>query len=146
AVEEALKSYHTFHKQFRLDKQDDDRKKKLVSGARLKQLNKLVHIKSLGSAKLEDLRRGFESLITCQGSSDEDVLKSAKSLCPKCSFDPSELNGGAAAADALTESEQAIETLHTTWTKQLLKELQDPSVQASLQALKQEECELVTRF
>ena len=146
AVEEALKSYHTLHKKYRLDKQGDDRKKKLVSGPRLKQLNKLVHIKTLGRAKLEDLRRGFESLITCGGCSDDDVLRSAKSLCPKCSFNPSELNGGTSATDAMTESEQAVEALHTTWTKQLLKELQDPSVQASLQALKQEERDLVTGF
>jgi hypothetical protein len=146
AVEEALKAYHTLHKQCRLDRQGDDRKKKLVGGSRLKQLNKLALIKSLGTAKLEELRRGFESLVPCQGCTDDEVLKSAKSLCPKCNFNPSELTSDTPAIDAMEESEQAVEALHTTWTKQLLKELDDPSVKGSLEALKREERELVAAF
>ena len=144
-VAAALKTYHTLHKRYRLDKAGDNRKKAVVSGSTLRQLNKLANIKTLGTTKVEELRRRLE-LTPCNGCTDDELLKSSRSLCPHCSFVPGDFAGQDAALDVLTLCEQDVEALHRAWTNQLLNELQDPSVTASLNALKPEERKMVDSF
>jgi hypothetical protein len=145
-VNVALKSYHTLHKRYRLDKAGDGRKKALASGTLLKQLNRLALIQPLGGAKLEDARQPLEKLVFCNGCSDEELVKNAQSQCPRCSFNPNAFSGSETALDVLARCEQDVEQLHTGWTQQLLGELEDPSVLASLNALKPQERTLVDTF
>ena len=144
-VTAALKTNHTLHKRYRLDKAGDARKKAVVNGSLFKQLNRLVNIKSLGNAKLEEIRRRTE-LVPCTGCTDDELLKNSFSLCPHCRFNPGDYVGQDAALDVLTLCEQDVDQLHKAWTNQLLAELQDPSVLASLNALKLEERKLVDSF
>ena len=146
AVAAALKAYHDLHRRFRLDKAGDTRKKALTAGTSLKQLNRLVHIKTLNPAKLQELRAGYETLTPCGGCTDDELLKSAKSLCPKCGFDPGDAHYIAPALDLLTDCEKNVEVLLATWTMQLVKEVKDPSVTGSLEALNKDEFLLVTKF
>ena len=144
-VTAALKTYHTLHKRYRLDKTGDSRKRAMVGGSLLKQLNRLANIKTLGSAKLEEIRRRLD-LTPCNGCSDDELLKNSLSLCPHCHFPPADYAGQDAALEVLTRCEQDVEQLHKAWTHQLLNELQDPSVLVSLQALKPDERKLADSF
>lgn len=144
-VNTALKTYQTLHRRYRLDRDGDNRKKALVNGVLLKQLNHLVNIRTLGSTKLEAIRQRM-NLQFCPGATDEDLLRNSRSLCPHCSFNPIDIAGQEAAQVVLTQCEQEIEQLHKAWTQQLLTELQDPSVLSSLNALKPEEGRLVNDF
>ena len=144
-VTAALKTYHTLHKRYRLDKAGDTRKKTLLGSALFKQLNQMVKIKPLSTAKLEEIRRNVD-LMFCNGCTDDELLKNSLSLCPHCHFPPGDFVGLDAAQEVLTQCEQDVEQLHKTWTTQLLNELQDPSVLASLNALKPEERKLVDSF
>ncbi len=145
-LDAALKKYHTLHKLHRLDRSGDARKKAIVNGALLKQLNRLANVKSLGSAKLEEIRQKLD-LVPCNGCTDEELTKNSLSLCPHCSFNPSSIAGEDPALDKLTQCEHEVEQLHRDWTNQLLDELKgDPSVLASIQALNPAERKLVDDF
>jgi hypothetical protein len=144
-VSAALKTYHTLHKRYRLDKAGDTRKKAIVNSPTLKQLNRLVNIKTLTAAKLEEIRRRLD-ILPCNGCSDAELLKNSLSLCPNCNFNPGNFAGQDAALEVLTLCEQDVEQLHKAWTGELLNDLQDPFVLASLNALKPEERKLVDSF
>jgi len=148
AVTAALQAYHELHKRYRLDKEGDKRKAALSGSAELKQLNKLTHVESLNTAKLEEWRQQFNALIFCTGCSDGELLKDALSLCPRCHFDPRNLpDGASSAADLLTRCEAGLTKLHTDWTQKLVGEISDPSVIATLEkGLQKDEFEAVNRF
>ena len=148
AVTAALQAYHELHKRHRLDKEGDKRKAALSGSAELKQLNKLTHVESLNTAKLEEWRQQFNALIFCTGCSDGELLKDALSLCPRCHFDPRNLpDGASSAADLLTRCEAGLTKLHTDWTQKLVGEISDPSVIATLEkGLQKDEFEAVNRF
>jgi hypothetical protein len=135
-VNKALKTYHSLHKRHKLDKAGDIKKKAVLNGGQLKQLNRLARVKTLNMGKLEEIRRNLETLGTCSGCSDDDLLKNSMSLCPQCRFNPNDLVSDETAQELVSQSENDVAQLHAGWTQQLLKELQDPSVQASLNALK----------
>jgi hypothetical protein len=144
-VNAAMKTYHTLHKRYRLDKAGDKRKVAVLNGALLKQLDRLVNIKTLGAAKVEEIRRRLD-LTPCNGCTDDELLKNPASLCPHCRFNPGDYWGQDPALDRLTACEQDVDQLHKAWTLQLLGEPQDPSVLASLNALKPEERQRVDAF
>src|SRR5579871_625985 len=147
AVSAALKTYQDLHKQHRLDKEAYKRKTDLVNGINLKRLNKLALVKALGSSKLEDIQRQIGILVPCNGCSDDDLLKNARSLCPRCSFNPADLQTDGSALDTLALCETNTENLLTSWERQLLSELeQDPSVQASLNLLTSDARALMDKF
>lgn len=145
-VGSAVGVYHGLHKRHRLDVAGDGRKKKLVNGAELKRLNRLAQVKALGTAKLEDARQRLATLLTCGGCTDQELLSNARSLCPKCSFSPAELVAEDAALDVLAACETQVGQLTVDWTEQLLRDLQDPSVRASLDLLAAEARELIEAF
>lgn len=143
----ALKAYQTLHNLYRLDREQDKRKGQLISGKQLKQLNRLAHIRTLSDAKLETLRQQIGSLVPCTGATDNDILKNPLSQCPHCHFNPDSFPASTPAAeDLLSNCETNIERLHADWTNQLVREISDPSIIASLNALKTDEADLVNNF
>ena len=125
-----------------------DRKKGAIGkSTALKQLNKLTHVESPAAAKLEDWRQLFNGLVFCGGCSDGELVKDALSTCPHCRFDPrSLLQGNAPAADLIEKCEISLDKLHKAWTDKLLQEVSDPSVTATLGALKPAEFEEVNKL
>jgi hypothetical protein len=86
-----------------------------------------------------------ESLKTFKAYSDQALLQSPTTTVPHDPFDPRNEPDTAAEAE-LTQLEVKTETLHQTWVEQLLRELDDPSHQASLKALKPDEFAVVSAF
>jgi len=146
-VSAALKTYQDLHKLHRLDKDAYKRKTDLVDGVRPKRLYKLARVTALGSSKLEEIMRPIGSLKPCNGCSDDDLLKNARSLCPKCSFNPADLQADDSALDLLELCDTDSAALLTNWEQQLLSELQDdPSVKASLNLLTPDSRALMDKF
>jgi hypothetical protein len=146
AVASALKTYHDLHKRHRLNKDADKRKKDLVNGANLKRLNKLSRIKVRSSGKLQEIQRQIDVLVSCNGCLDDDLVTNFQSLCPRCSFNPADLQSDETALDLLTLSETTTADLLIDWERQLLSELEDPSVQASLNLLTVDARALMEKF
>jgi hypothetical protein len=147
AVTAALKAYHELHKRSRLDKEGDKRKAALSGSTVLKQLNKLTHVESLNTGKLEEWRQKFGTLLFCPGCSDNDLLKDPLSLCPHCHFDPRVLPlGASSASELLAQCEMGMDKLHTEWTQKLVAEMNDPLVIATLSALSRAEFEVINKF
>jgi hypothetical protein len=131
AAASAVNAYQALHKKHRLDKAGDTRKKAIVNSPQLKQLNRLVQITALNGVKLEDLRSRINAVVSCPGTTDNDIIKSATSLCPSCRFDPQTHPMETNALDLVQQCEEGIADLHKSWTNQLLDELEDPSVRSS---------------
>jgi hypothetical protein len=146
ATDAAVALYQTLHRRFRLDKAADDRKKALMNGNSLKKLNRLTTIEVLNSDKLNAIQATLGTLVSCSGCTESDLLKSARSLCTKCGFNPKDNRKEVGAAEALEACETDIEELLKGWEQQLLSELEDPSAESSLTLLSQEARELLQNF
>jgi Family of unknown function (DUF6079) len=139
----ALATYQTLYRQHSLDREGDKRKKQLMEGSELKQLNKLTFIGAINQSALESVREALGKLPVYKSCTDEDLLNSPTSLAPS-KWDPRTLEADAVPAFAILERcEQEIARLHREWTEQLLNELEDPAIHSTLSALKPEE-KLVT--
>ena len=146
ATDAAVELYQNLHRKLRLDKAADDRKKALMNGISLKKLNRLANIVVLNSDKLNIIQNMLGTLVSCNGCADAELLRSARSLCTKCGFNPADSRTQTAAAEALDACEMDIEELLSGWEQQLLSELEDPSSKASLALLTPEACALLQQF
>ena len=110
------------------------------------QLNRLVRINHFDMSQLSKIREPLELMMTCSGCTDDELLKSPLSLCPRCNFNPFGFEAAQSALESLAWCEQEFEKLHKSWTLQLLNELDDPSVRSSIQVLRAEERKLIDEF
>lgn len=146
AVASALAAYQSLHKKHRLDADGDERKQRLVGSAELKRLNRLARIGSLSHNKLKEVHDRLDGLVTCKGCTDQEVLNNARSLCPKCSFNPKELKSDEAALDVLVNCEDRVRQIEEEWTAELLKDLKDPAVRSSIELLPASHRDLIEDF
>lgn len=148
-VKKALLSYSDLKERYSLNHTADKRKKQLMEGKQLKQLNRLQNLPVINRVALEGLRQQVAGLLVSKACTDEELLNSPTSLCPYTHFDPRLIPGslrGRRAEDVLGDCEVGIDQLHVQWTNQLLGELEDPSIKPTLQALKPEERKRVVEF
>jgi hypothetical protein len=146
-IDFALNTYQRIQREHSLDKDGDNRKKKILQGDTLQRLNKLVLITAVNKDALEELRKGLDNLPIYHVCTNEELLNSPTSLNPYTKFDPRILTmKDRPANEILAECEEKIYRLENDWTKQLLKELDDPAIIPTLTALKPEEKKIVEDF
>lgn len=146
ALKTALVTYQMLKKKHCLDRGGDQRKRNLIQGKGMARLNKLVGVRVITLQSLEDLRSRVGTLPVYKGCTDEELLRSPTSLCPHTQFDPRSVTCDLPANEVLEQCVEGLERLEQDWTEQLLKELCDPALQASLEALKKGERKLVESF
>lgn len=145
-VNKAFALYRHLHKQHSLDTNGDQRKRRLLEGAQLKRLNKLVGISAIHRTGLDNLRQDLAVLGRHHACTDEELLSSPTGLCPTTKFDPRLLNTDIPALERLSDCEAQAEKLENKWTAQLLSELEDPAVQNSLSLVYGEEVQRISDF
>jgi hypothetical protein len=149
ATKQAIATYSALKTRYSLNHSADKRKSELMKGTQLSQLNKLQGLDVVNRAALESVRQQVAALPAFKPCTGEELLNSPTSLCPHTGFDPRVVPDWLKeqrAVDVLEQCETDIDSLHREWTDQLLGELEDPSIQPTLQALKASERKRVDEF
>ncbi|MGC8604475.1 MAG: DUF6079 family protein, partial [Desulfomonilaceae bacterium] len=156
-----IQSYLALHAKRRLGVDDDGRKKRLLQDARLQKLNELVTIDLMPTNQLSDLKNRLAPLKSCFALTADDLRDNP--ICPHCGFKPIDeaikvirpTNTDEAEQShfefrnvslILDELDQQLDQLFESWTDTLLKNLEDPTAQESLELLEGHERKLIAQF
>lgn len=144
--QEYIDAYLGLHGNARLGVNDDTRKKKLLQDARLARLRKLAGIDLLPRAQLTDVENRLTGLKPCFSLTKADLESIA--VCPHCNFRPvaEPVSGGVSASQTLIVIDGELDRMHEEWTRTLLDNLADPTVQRSMDALGAKQRKLVEGF
>lgn len=127
-----MAAYVELHRRARLGPADDERKAKLTRDPRLKQLqalrNNVPMMPSQQLREIEDEQLG--RLRTCMGFTPDKLRSSA--VCPDCQYRPSEEATTGNAAQTLEHVDRQLDVILESWTKKLVDNLHDPTVELEL--------------
>jgi energy-coupling factor transporter ATP-binding protein EcfA2/succinate dehydrogenase flavin-adding protein (antitoxin of CptAB toxin-antitoxin module) len=139
-----LNAYMALHTRARLGLNDDKQKAKLMHDERLGQLNKLATIELMPTGHLTDFQHRLAGLKTCFSLTEPDLQ--ASPVCPHCGFKPALESAPAPAGNLLAALDAELDTLLAGWTKTLLDNLEDPTIQGNLDLLKATDRQLIQDF
>lgn len=139
-----INGYMELHTRARLGLNDDRHKASLMHDQRLTQLSKLATVDLLPTGQLTDLQHRLAGLKTCF-SLIEAELQTAP-LCPHCGFKPVLEATPAPAGNLLAALENELDQLLADWTRILLDNLEDPTIQGNLELLRADERPLIQNF
>jgi hypothetical protein len=122
--------YRALHARARLDTDADRRKAALIKDERMKALIALATIPLLPRKDYTDLTARLDAVRSCAALTEADLT--ARPVCPHCSFRPASEPALAPADEHLKHAEYELERIHKHWTEQLLANLDDPSLQGTL--------------
>jgi len=122
-----VKEYMSLHAKSRLGINDDKKKTELMHDERLKMLQQLCVIDVMPSAHLIDFRNRLADLTPCYQLTESDLEDSP--VCPHCSYKPGAEQAKVAAASLLHQMDDELENLVSSWTRTLLTNLKDPTIQ-----------------
>lgn len=127
-------AYLELHKRAHLDAKSDKQKASLGKDPRLKQLQKLDTVEMMPHQQLQRFQDRLFGLKTCYSLSRQDLETSAS--CPHVPFKPAEeLPGQPAASAVLNGLDEKLDSLIEEWTKTLLENLTDPTVEKNIELL-----------
>ncbi|WP_026486463.1 DUF6079 family protein [Caldanaerobius polysaccharolyticus] len=127
--EEYVKMYMDMHRKYRLDINEDGRKKKIMRSDILNNLNKLATIEDenniLPVFELKEVQDRLAALKTCYSLKRSDMEDN--SMCPHCGYNFSDSEQPV--YGVLDYVEDKIEEVYESWTKTLLNNIEDPMLQ-----------------
>ncbi len=127
-------AYLELHKRAHLDAKSDEKKANLGKDPRLKQLQKLDTVEMMPHQQLKSFQDRLFGLKTCYSLSRKDLETSAS--CPHVPFKPAEEPAGKlAAAEVLITLDDELDGLVAEWTKVILENLTDPTVEKNIELL-----------
>lgn len=145
---EYIRIYLKLHSGARLNRNDDDRKVRLMKDARLKTADSLSLIQLIPGRDLKNFREKLGKLNTCYSLTPEELEKNP--VCPHCGFRPSvEMRSGSKTADSsfvLDNLDEELDRMLDTWTAILQTNLADPVTHEALNLLSPDEKEPVVKF
>jgi len=132
--DEYIKFYLEMHRKARLNKDEDNRKIRLLNDIRIKDLKKLSIIDMLPHQHLTNLLNQLANLKTCFSLTEIELKNNP--ICPYCAFKPSQEKVDVAVKEILDNLDEKLNSLCDSWTKLLIQNLEDPIVQKGLDLLK----------
>lgn len=124
-------AYLALHQAARLGANDDKKKAALAKDKRLARLQKLLQVEVMPGQHVRAIEKELFDLKTC--FSLTRAALEAEPSCPDCHFKPVEEPAPArSGAATLTRVDDRLDTLTEEWTRTLLANLDDPTVQGSL--------------
>ncbi|KUK47744.1 MAG: Uncharacterized protein XD74_1657 [Actinobacteria bacterium 66_15] len=139
-----IEEYFRLHRQARLSREEDERKKKLKADPRLIALRALSSIEIMPKQSLTTLDTALLKLQPCFALTEKDLEK--EPVCPHCSFRPRDDEGAPSPGTVLEQLDDLLDGIHTAWTGMLVENLDDPTVRANLELLKLKDRALVAEF
>jgi hypothetical protein len=129
-----ISRYLALHKEFRLDREQDDLKKRLSADPRWARLRALSKLSLLPSKPLQDLQDRLGAVETCPTLQPSELKIHAS--CPHCGFNPITVQDIKEKASARLESIQnEFETLYRSWIEVLLANLKSDEAAHNIQAI-----------
>lgn len=139
------KHYLDLHNQYRLDRGQDEIKRKFTSDPRWARMRSLSKISLLPTQKLDQLQRQLGSVTTCYHLQLADLQD--QTHCPHCGFDPATaIRANEKATSSLDLVKQEFELLCKTWVDTLLSNLQTEEAAHNLTLVSGPEREIVKEF
>jgi tRNA uridine 5-carbamoylmethylation protein Kti12 len=140
-----ISRYLALHKEFRLDREQDDLKKRLSADPRWARLRALSKLSLLPSKPLQDLQDRLGAVETCPTLQPSELKIHAS--CPHCGFNPITVQDIKEKASARLESIQnEFETLYRSWIEVLLANLKSDEAAHNIQAIDAGERSAVEEF
>jgi hypothetical protein len=141
---EYVQLYLDLHRSARLNAAEDERKKRLLSDPRQKQLTALAGIEFLPVVDLEKFQQRLSNLHPCYAVGVSDLKE--QPLCPHCGYRPVEEPQPTPVQARLEDLENRLESLHAAWTQALLDNLSTPATQENLALLSADQQTLIQSF
>jgi hypothetical protein len=124
--------YRELHGRSRLGHAEDKRKNQLLQDQRFKNLERLTVLPSVPAQDLTELKHQLASLRSCWQLTETEL--EASPVCPHCQFRPADagqLDGPA----QVQQVDGKLDRLWDLWSKQVVAELGDPTVEQSRKLL-----------
>ena len=137
-------AYIGLHTKARLGAQDDLRKVALMNDPRLETLLKLADIDLMPRQQVTDFQDNLVALKSCSDLIEQELESTP--LCPHCEFRPLIETGTVVGSRVIEQMDANLDTMETTWTTLLISNLEDPSVQANMGLLKNDDREALETF
>ncbi len=126
--------YLALHERARLGAKEDKKKGKLAQDSRLHLLRRLAQIDMMPGQQLHELESRLLSLRTCHVLTRAEL--ETDPLCPHCNFRPAEEPAvPLRAGEVPARIDEDLDRLLDEWTRTLLGNLADPTIQANLDLL-----------
>jgi Asp-tRNA(Asn)/Glu-tRNA(Gln) amidotransferase C subunit len=138
-----IKVYLGLYAKARLNLTQDKEKKDLLNDYRLKHLRRLATLDSINSAQLTDFDSQVGKLKTGSVLTEKDLENDPKS---QDGFWPSMEDTSVSCEARLAGLKTGLEKIHQSWTKNLLKDLDDPVIQGNFELLKAAQKKLLNEF
>lgn len=127
-------AYLAAHQAARLGVNDDKKKATLSKDVRLGRLQKLAQVDMMPTQQLRAVEAQLFGLKTCFTLTRQGL--DADPVCPECHFRPMEEPPRSVTASAcLATQDDQLDVLEAEWTRTLLANLEDPTVQAAIDLL-----------
>ena len=139
-----VRAYLDLHARARLGVDDDARKRRLLTGARLRQAVALAAIDLLPRQRLTDFQNRLAGVRTCFELTEQDLAAAAE--CPHCGFRPAAEPTPAPTGNVLSALDDELDAILADWTGALLTNLDDPTIKDQLALLDSDQRALVTAF
>lgn len=139
-----ITEYFRLHRQARLSREEDERKKKLKADPRLVALRALSSIEIMPKQSLTTFDTALMKLQPCFTLTEKDLERDP--VCPHCSFRPKDKEGIPSPGTMLEQLEDLLDTIYTAWIRMLVENLDDPTVRVNLELLKPKDRTLVAEF
>ncbi len=137
-------AYINLHTKARLGVNDNKRKVKLHNDPRLQTLLKLEGIELMPKQQLTEYQNRLAGLKSCSALNEQDLDFS--SICPHCSFKPSNEVGLTTGSQMIEQLETELSTMVTAWTSTILSNLEDPITNANMNLLKVDDRDQLETF
>lgn len=140
-----IKRYIELHRQYRLDRQQDDIKRQLTSDPRWARMRSLTRLSILPSSKLTRLQDQLGDVETCFQLQLPDLQRHTE--CPYCGFNPAaSVSYKKTAAEILESVKDEFEHLCRSCVDTLLQNLQSEEAVNNLTLIEAGEREVVKEF
>jgi hypothetical protein len=136
--------YIGLHTKARLGVNDDKHKAALLNDPRLQTLLKLASIDLMPRQQLTDFQNRLAGLKSCFALTEKNL--DTTPLCPHCGFRPSIEINMIAGSKMIDQMEAQLDAMVTSWTSNILSNLEDPITQANMDLLKNEDREQLDVF
>jgi len=136
--------YGTMHTRNRLGVNEEKRATALKTDPRLERLKRLATIELMPASQLTSFQNRLAGLAVCHRLTPKEL--EVHPVCPHCGYKPNTETSGPSSEARLSKLAEGLDGLVEGWTRTLLENLSDPTIQEDLSLLKPEARRLVDDF
>ncbi len=142
---EYIEEYFYYHKKYRLNPTQDERKKKIMESDLFKSLSELSKVDMIDKTAFFKIRETLiEDIKTCFTATKKELEQEPS--CPYCRFNPTDFHGMIEVSQKLDECENRLDDLYENWREALYNNLSDPFVGQSIELMEMNDQKVIKSF